>query len=136
MGTDDRWWIAPLLVVLGAAVALFGQFILEHWRESKRRTVILLALEEELRAVAFKPGSKYISGFTSQTFDELFADIAALLPPVTARRVIRYHLRMKHLDGIYRVMLTEEAVREMESLRDELVSEVRRRQPRQIRGDG
>ena len=46
----EPWWTNPiLLIVLGAVLALGGQFILEMWKASRRRDVLLLALEEELR---------------------------------------------------------------------------------------
>ena len=116
-----------LLVLLGAFVALGGQFIFERWKAGRRRKVLLLALEEELRAVAFNPEHRSFGGFTSQTFDELFADVALLLPPEPARNIIRYHLRMKHLQtrvgGNYPPDIPQ--VREMEDMRERLLSELR-----------
>ena len=47
---------------------------LEWWKARRRRTVVLLALEEELRGVAFNPKDQTFAGFTSQVFDELFVD--------------------------------------------------------------
>ncbi len=124
---------ATLLIILGAAIGLLSNIGVERWKAERRRTVVLLALEEELRAVAFNPPARSFGGFTSQTFDALFSDIAALLPPETARRIIRYHLRMKHLagrraphpDGI-------EHVRQVENLRDELLKDIKRQQPKKL----
>lgn len=74
----EPWWTI-LLIVLGAFLALVGQFILEMYKAARRRDVLLMALEEELRAVAFDAPNQWFAGFTSQTFDELFADVALLL---------------------------------------------------------
>ena len=72
----ESWWANPiLLIVLGAILALGGQFILETWKAARRRDVLLMALEEELQAVAFDAPNQGFAGFTSQTFDELFADV-------------------------------------------------------------
>ena len=95
--TPEPWWMDPTLVILGALVALGGQFIFERWTESSRRVVVALALEEELRGTAFYPQEGSFGGFSSQTLDTLFAEISSLLPPELSRRTIRYHLRMKHL---------------------------------------
>ncbi len=66
-------------------------------------------------------------GFTSQTFDDLFSDIAALLDPTTARHVIRYHFRMKFLDG-----RMGSAVAAMEGERDDLLRKIESLQAKRL----
>ncbi len=54
---------ATLLVILGAAIGLLSNIGVERWKAERRRTVILLALEEELHAVAFYPSDRCFGGF-------------------------------------------------------------------------
>ena len=123
-----------LLVLLGAAVALAGQWFHELRRDRKRRSVIILALEEELLAVEFLEGG--FSGFTSQTFDELFPDISALLHPELARRVMNYHLSMKHIAARppeYPGRIAD--VNRMHRIRDSLLVELEDQQPKRLKED-
>ena len=122
-------WRDLLLAVLGGLVALFGQSFLEKRKEARRRDVLQMALREELRAVAFTAPAQTFAGFTSQTFDELFADIGLLLPLGMAQTVIRYHLRMKHLEsriqkGMVGTAPTIEEVEDMEAIRDSLLNDL------------
>ncbi len=129
----EPWWRDPLLVVigaiLGATFALVGQFFLENWKAARRRKALRMVLREELRAVRFDPPKHSFGGFTSQTFDQLFADVALLLPMETAQRVIRYHFRMKHLEERIRerdphTLPTIDHIKEMEGIRDSLVKDL------------
>ncbi len=122
----EPWWRDLLLVVLGAILgavfALAGQFFLEKWRVARHRKALRMVLREELRAVRFDAPNQTFGAFTSQTFDQLFADVALLLPLVTAQTVIRYHFRMKHLEGRIRewdplTLPTIDHVKEMEGIR-------------------
>ncbi len=131
----EPWWRDPLLVVLGAILgavfALAGQFFLEKWRVARHRKALRMVLREELCAVRFDAPNQTFGGFTSQTFDQLFADVALLLPLVTAQTVIRYHFRMKHLEerireGDPRTLPTIDHVKEMEGIRDSLVRDLAR----------
>lgn len=129
MTMSAPWWSQPLLVILGAVVALGGQIILQRWKWARRRRVIVVALEEELRAVVFDEGGQTFGGFSSQTFDELYADIAALLPDDLARQVIRYHFRMKHLEWVLRDRggrPTAQEIRDMEQVHDQILWALRK----------
>ena len=129
----EPWWRDPLLVVLGAILgavfALAGQFFLEKWRVARHRKALRMVLREELCAVRFDAPNQTFGAFTSQTFDQLFADVALLLPLVTAQTVIRYHFRMKHLEeriqvGDPHTLPTIDHVKEMEGIRDSLVRDL------------
>ncbi len=129
----EPWWRDPLLVVLGAILgavfALAGQFFLEKWRVARHRKALRMVLREELCAVRFDAPNQTFGGFTSQTFDQLFADVALLLPLVTAQTVIRYHFRMKHLKEFMkgtdpRTFPTIDNIREMEGIRDSLLKKL------------
>ncbi len=116
------------MVVLGGLLTLGGQWVQGRIHDAKRRKVILLALEEELQAVEFgvnMPGAGF-GGFSSQTFDELFSDIPALLPAAVAQDVLRYHFRMKHLAlSAVKASLPPSHVTEMAERRDGLLDRVR-----------
>jgi len=114
-----------LLILLGAALAIGGEILMERWRDTRRRRVLALALEEELRAVYFDDHG--FGGYTAQTFDEFFPEIAALLPPNLAREVIRYHFRMNHFKAVGgEVPPSVTELREMAGIRNDLVRQLQR----------
>lgn len=97
--------ISDLLVSAfgGAALALIAQAVwLRAQRVATART-LAVAFWEELSAVQFSTapvlqGSvPQIGGFSSQTFDTLFGELARTLPRALARDLMRYHWRMKLL---------------------------------------
>ncbi len=73
-------------VLLGAALALVSQAVYERLRDAHRARAVADALEAELHGVVF--GEQSFGGFSSHVFDELFGDIAALLPGKLVREVI------------------------------------------------
>lgn len=91
----EPWWTAPLLIVLGAALSLGGQVLYHRASIARRRQVIAVALEEEIRGVAFSGNS--FGGFSSLAFDQVLSEAADVLPPDVARTVLRYYFRMKYL---------------------------------------
>ena len=121
-------YLAPLtemlLVLLGAVVALGGQFVFHRWRSAHRLKEIALALEEELRGTAFRPPQ--FSGFHDEAFSTFLADIP-MLPHETARKILRYYFRMRYLrhQGMPGGAATYDTVAEMERIRDQLVGELK-----------
>ncbi|MCH7564919.1 MAG: hypothetical protein IH968_13970 [Gemmatimonadetes bacterium] len=113
-----------LLVLLGAVVAFGGQFAFHRWRSAHRLREIALALEEELRGTAFRP--PHFSGFHDEAFSTFLADIP-MLPHETARRILRYYFRMRYLR--HQQMpggdATEDSVAEMETIRNQLLGELK-----------
>jgi hypothetical protein len=59
-----------------------------------------VAFWEELSAVNFYGPSNQpnFAGFSAQTFDSLFAEMAQVLPDSILRDLMRYHWRMKYMD--------------------------------------
>lgn len=89
--------------LVGALAALALRGVRQRWREAAQSQALARALWEELSAVGFGSGSDDVlsfAGFSSQVFDTMFADIAHLFPEALARRVMRYHWRMKYLDEV------------------------------------
>jgi len=83
---------------IGAFLALLGQGIWERARKAWLARRLALAFREELCAVEFDPSNvPRIGGFSSQTFDTLFRDMAEALPDSLIADLMRYHLRMKLL---------------------------------------
>ena len=92
-------------LLAGAAIALFGQWIVNRARNAYTAKRLALAFYEELSAVAFTDmfvsqgnvAVRRIGGFTSQTFDTLFVAVATTLPRSLTKALMRYHWRMKML---------------------------------------
>lgn len=84
--------------LIGAVVALLGQGIHKRWRDAIAARAVAIALWEELAAVQF--GSSWFEGFSSDTFDMLFREVAHVLPEDLFRAVVRYHWKMKFLEGM------------------------------------
>jgi len=85
-----------ILLFAGAALAWLFQLVYERSRDSHRSKRGADVVEAELHGTHFSPVS--FGGFSAHAFDELFAEIADLLPRDLAREVIGYHLRMKYLE--------------------------------------
>jgi hypothetical protein len=82
-------------VLLGAALAIVSQLVYERFRDAHRARAVADAVEAELHGTTF--GKTSFGGFSTHAFDELFSEIAALLPRKLAREIIGYHLRMIYL---------------------------------------
>jgi hypothetical protein len=86
---------------IGAALALVGQWLIRKAAKAWTAKRLSLAFWEELNAVTFYGPPQYapnFGGFSSQTFDTLFRELAESLPETLARDVMRYHWRMKFLE--------------------------------------
>jgi hypothetical protein len=86
---------------IGAALALVGQWLIQKAAKAWKAKRLSLAFWEELSAVNFYGPPQHapnFAGFSSQTFDSLFSELAESLPETLARDVMRYHWRMKFLD--------------------------------------
>ena len=91
-------------LLAGAVIALLGQWLVNRARNAWTAKRIALAFYEELSAVSFADvgyvslqHKRRIGGFTSQTFDTLFAAVATTLPRSLTKALMRYHWRMKML---------------------------------------
>ena len=85
--------------LLGAIVALLGQSVAARAQRSRAAKRLAQASWEELSAAHFYgPEDKpTFAGFSSQTFDTLFRELAEL-PETLARDLMRYHWRMKYME--------------------------------------
>ena len=86
---------------IGAALALVGQWLIRKGAKAWTAKRLALAFWEELSAVNFYGPPQHapnFGGFSSQTFDTLFRDMAESLPETLARDIMRYHWRMKFLE--------------------------------------
>ena len=86
---------------IGAALALVGQWLIRKAAKAWTAKRLSLAFWEELSAVGFYGPPQHapnFGGFSSQTFDTLFRELAESLPETLARDVMRYHWRMKFLE--------------------------------------
>ncbi len=85
---------------IGAILALAAQWIVRRAVRARTAKRLALAFWEELSAVHFYgPENKpNFAGFSSQTFDTLFQEMASTLPESLARDLMRYHWRMKYLE--------------------------------------
>jgi hypothetical protein len=91
--------------LVGAILALSGQSLLHRGTRAHGARRLAVAFWEELSAVYFygsdtRDGSPNFAGFSSQTFDSLFRDVAESLPQSLTRDLMRYHWRMKYLEEI------------------------------------
>src|SRR5437867_3381501 len=88
---------------LGGIVGQIGHSLLIRWRAAGSARRLCTAFWEELSAVVFgklpasQGGGPLIGGFSSQTFDTMYADVVRSLPDSLARDLMRYHWRMKYL---------------------------------------
>ena len=128
----------PLLLFLGALLAVAGQRALEYERKARVAKRLALAFKEELDAVQFdsnppekgKPLHRRIGGYTSQTFDTLFVEMAVTLPEELAVALMRYHWRMNFLRDCHKKLpyldQWAEFFNEASKARDELLPRLRR----------
>jgi hypothetical protein len=91
---------------VGAGIALGVQWIVARARRAATARSLAIAFWEELSAAQFasngvdnkgRPQFFTIGGFSSQTFDSLFREMAQSLPDSLARDLMRYHWRVKFL---------------------------------------
>jgi hypothetical protein len=85
---------------IGATLALAGQWLVRRAAKAWTAKRLTIAYWEELSAVQFYGPPRHalnFGGFSSQTFDTLFRDLAESLPESLARDIMRYHWRMKYL---------------------------------------
>lgn len=127
----------PLLLFLGALLAVAGQRALEYERKARVAKRLALAFKEELDAVQFdsdRSGGeevhRRIGAYTSQTFDTLFVEMAVTLPEELAVALMRYHWRMNFLRDCHRKLpyldQWAEFFKEASKARDELLPRLRR----------
>jgi hypothetical protein len=85
---------------LGAIFALLGQSLTRRVTRARTGKRLAIAFWEELSAVNFygPPESPNFAGFSSQTLDSLFREVADSLPESMARDLMRYHWRMKYME--------------------------------------
>jgi len=87
--------------LIGAVIALSGQYVVHRFGRARTGRRLALAFWEELSAVNFYGGPSSppnFAGFSAQTFDSLFREVAETLPESLARDLMRYHWRMKYLE--------------------------------------
>lgn len=115
--------------LLGALLALLGQWVVRRATRVSTARRLAAAFWEELGAVNFygstpKPN---FAGFSSQTFDSLFREVAETLPESLARDLMRYHWRMKYLEEMKPVSIpiaggvNPQICQEAKDLRDQLL---------------
>ena len=85
--------------LLAAILTLSGQSLWRRLGRARTAKALAVAFWEELSAVHFYgPEDKAnVVGFSSQTFDAMFREMAESLPDTLARDLMRYHWRMKYL---------------------------------------
>ncbi len=83
--------------VIGAGLALLSRAFTERLARARLAKRLARAFWEELAAIEFN-GQGGFAGFTSQTFDTLFREMANALPENLTRKLMRYHWRMKFLE--------------------------------------
>jgi hypothetical protein len=121
---------------VGAVLALLGQGVWDRFRKASIARGLAIAYWEELSAVRIKTVDvPQIGGFSSQTYDTLFRELAEVMPDSLMRDLMRYHWRMKLLDasqegrgGVSWVTGLQEA----EELRDDLLARLNRYADREI----
>jgi len=90
-----------LSAFIGAVFALVGQWLIRRAGKAWTAKRLAVAFWEELTAVSFYGPPQYgpnFGGFSSQTFDTLFRELAESLPETLARALMQYHWRMKYLN--------------------------------------
>ena len=86
--------------LVGAIIALLGQLATRQVRRARTAKGLCVAFWEELKAVNFygPTNQPNFAGFSSQTFDSMFRELAESLPEDLARVLMRYHWRMKYME--------------------------------------
>lgn len=120
--------------LLGAMLALAGQWLVRRGAKAGAARRLAVAFWEELNAVNFygPANQPNFAGFSSQTFDSLFRDMAEVLPDSLARDLMRYHWRMKYLQEMKPVSIpasggvNPQYCAEAQSLRDQLLARLAR----------
>jgi hypothetical protein len=86
--------------LFGAIMALGGQALARRLLTARTAKRLCMAFWEELQAVNFYEGGGVpnFAGFSSQTFDSLFQELAHSLPETLTRDLMRYHWRMKYME--------------------------------------
>lgn len=91
-----------LSALIGALLALMGRALWERWRKAWIAKRLAVAFWEEMKGVEFGRDAQgpQFAGFSSQTFDTLFSELAESLPDALARSLMQYHWRMKFLEQV------------------------------------
>jgi hypothetical protein len=104
MMADNTISLPVLLSVFGgASLALFGGGLGRRYQTKATGRAVAVAFWEELKATRFYVDTSshnmgpLIGGFSSQTFDTLFAEMVRSLPESLVRSLMGYHLRVKYL---------------------------------------
>ncbi len=87
--------------LIGALIALALQWVTGRWTRALTGKRLSVAFWEELSAVNFygtEENDPTFAGFTSQTFDTLFREMAVSMPVDLSRALMQYHWRMKWLE--------------------------------------
>lgn len=124
--------------VAGALVGAFATLLVDRWGVHRARLAasaqaLALAFWEELSATHFTqwPGpTPYweANGFSSQTFDTQFALMAEALPTSLQVSLMRYHWRLKYLEGFRKTTSQYppgDMANEARLLREELLARLR-----------
>lgn len=93
--------------LIGAVLALAAQWLLREATKARTAKRLSTALWEELSATQFygpAPRANF-AGFSSQTFDGLFREVAEALPESLSRDLMRYHWRMKYMESMKSVTI-------------------------------
>jgi hypothetical protein len=115
--------------LLGAILALLGQWVVRRGARASTARRLAVAFWEELSAANFygPATNPNFAGFSSQTFDSLFRDMADALPGSLVRDLMRYHWRMKYLEETKSISIPSfggvnpQFWREASDLRDQLL---------------
>src|SRR5712692_9505190 len=121
----------------GAVLALLAQGVWLRLQRVITARALAVAFWEELSAVAFGTAGPaqgnvpQIGGFSSQTFDTLFGDMARTLPHQLVRDLMRYHWRMKLLVALQAgtpvaLAFNAQFVAEAQQLRTDLLRHLQR----------
>jgi hypothetical protein len=91
-----------LSALIGAILALAGQSLLRKASKARIAKRLAIALWEELSATQFYGPEEMPNfvGFSSQTFDGLFREVAEAVPESLSRDLMRYHWRMKYMESM------------------------------------
>jgi len=91
--------------LIGGIVALLGQSLTRRASRIRQARRLAVASWEELSATHFYGSEEgdaapNFAGFSSQTFDALFREVAESMPRTLTRDLMRYHWRMKYLKEV------------------------------------
>ena len=125
--------------LIGGGVALGGQAVTRRFQDARTARRLSMAFWEELNAVHFygPEDDPNFAGFSSQTFDTLFREVADTLPESLARDLMRYHWRMKYMEDFKKVKgggVNAQFWREAQQLHDRLIHRLEHHRKRSLLG--